>query len=55
MKRKEIEFHAEDLVSSVEGLARHAGGKEKPTLRNKTLKLPRPAKPNLARHRSVTP
>lgn len=29
MKRKEIEFNAEDLVSSVEALARHAAGKEK--------------------------
>ena len=33
MKRKEIEFNAEDLVSNVETLARHAAGKEKITLR----------------------
>ena len=46
MKRKEIEFNAEDLVSSVETLARHAVGREKITLRTKTLTLPRPVKPN---------
>ena len=45
MKRKEIEFNAEDLVGSVEALARHAAGKEKLTLRTKTLTLPRPVKP----------
>src|SRR5438034_6828611 len=45
MKRKEIEFNAEDLVSSVETLARHAAGREKITLRTKTLTLPRPVKP----------
>ena len=45
MKRKEIEFNAEDLVSSVETLARHAAGKEKLTLRTRTLKLPAPIKP----------
>ena len=45
MKRKEIQFNAEDLVSSVEALARHAGSKEKLTLRTKTLTLPRPVKP----------
>src|ERR1019366_6930472 len=33
MKRKKIDFNAEDLVSSVEALARHAAGKEKLTLR----------------------
>ena len=55
MKRKEIEFNAEELVTSVEVLARHAAGNEKPTLRTATLTLPRPAKPNLARRRSVTP
>jgi len=41
MKRKEIEFNAEDLVSSVETLARHAPGKEKIALRTKALTLPR--------------
>jgi len=45
VKRKEIEFNAEDLVSSVETLARHAVGREKITLRTKTLTLPRPVKP----------
>ena len=55
MKRKEIKFNAEELVSSVEALARHAAGDEKLTLRTKTLALPRPAKPNLARWRSFTP
>ena len=45
MKRKEIEFNAEDLVTSVEALARHAADKEKLTLRTKTLTLPRPVKP----------
>ncbi len=45
MKRKEIEFKAEDLVSSVETLARHAADREKITLRTKTLTLPRPVKP----------
>ena len=45
MKRKEIEFNAEDLVGSVEALARHAAGKEKLTLHTKTLTLPRPVKP----------
>lgn len=44
MKRKEIEFNAEDLVSNVEDLARHAAGKEKLTLRTKTLTLPPPIK-----------
>jgi hypothetical protein len=55
MKRKEINFKAEELVSSVEALARHATGKEKLTFRTKTLTWPRPAKPKLARRRSVTP
>ena len=45
MKRKEIEFNAEDSVSNVETLARHAAGKEKITLRTKTLALPRSVKP----------
>src|SRR5687768_1177485 len=40
MKRKEIEFNAEDLVTSVETLARHAAGEKKLTLRTKSLKLP---------------
>ena len=45
MKRKEIEFNAEDLVSNVEALARHAAGKEKLTLRTRTLALPPRIKP----------
>jgi hypothetical protein len=45
MKREEIEFNAEDLVSSVEALARHATGKEKPTLRTRSLTLPPRIKP----------
>jgi len=46
MKRKEIEFNAEDLVGSVEALARHSTGKLKLTLRTKTMTLPRPVKAN---------
>ena len=49
MKRKEIEFSAEDLVSSVETLARHAAGEEKLTLRTKTLNLPPAIEPMKAR------
>jgi Predicted transcriptional regulator len=45
MKCKEIEFNAEDLVSSVEALARHAAGKEKLTLRTNSLALPPRIKP----------
>lgn len=45
MKRKEIEFDADALVGSVEALARHAAGKEKLTLRTKTLSLPPIIKP----------
>jgi putative transcriptional regulator len=45
MKRKEIEFNAEDLVSSVEALARHAACKEKLTLRTNSLTLPPRIKP----------
>ena len=45
MKRKEIEFEAEDFVASVEALARHAVGQNKLTLRSTTLELPRPIKP----------
>jgi len=37
VKRKEIEFNAEELVNSVEALARHSSGKEKLTLRSKSL------------------
>jgi hypothetical protein len=33
MKNKDIEFNAEDLVSSVEALAGHLSGKDKITLR----------------------
>jgi putative transcriptional regulator len=49
MKRKEIEFNAEDLVTSVETLARHAAGEKKLTLRTKSLKLPASLKPIKAR------
>jgi putative transcriptional regulator len=45
MKQKEIEFNAEDLLASVEALARHAKGQEKLTLRTRTLALPAPIKP----------
>src|SRR5688572_19039255 len=45
MKRKHIEFNAEELVNSVEALARHAAGKEKLTLRTKSLTLPPAIKP----------
>ena len=45
MKRKEIEFNAEDLVESVEAFARHITGKEKQTLRTKTVSLPSPIPP----------
>ncbi len=45
MKQKEIEFNAEELVSSVEGFAAHVAGKKKLTLRTRKLKLPPPIKP----------
>jgi putative transcriptional regulator len=45
MKTKDIEFNAEDLVRSAEALAGHLTGKEKLTLRTKTLPLPAPVKP----------
>lgn len=45
MKRTEIEFSPENLVTSVEAMARHAAGQEKLTLRTRTLKLPPPIKP----------
>jgi putative transcriptional regulator len=45
MKRKEIEFDAENLVSSVEGLAHHVMGQKKLTLRTRTLSLPLEIKP----------
>jgi putative transcriptional regulator len=45
MKRKEIQFDPEDLVSSVESIARHAAGREKLTMRTSNLKLPPPIKP----------
>jgi putative transcriptional regulator len=45
MNRKEIEFSPEDLVGSVEALARHATGKEKLTLRTHRLALPPRIKP----------
>lgn len=45
MKRAEIEFKADDLVSSVEAFARHVSGKEKLTLRARQLSLPPQIKP----------
>ena len=45
MKRKEIEFNAEELVGSVEALAAHVQGKQKLTLRTRQLALPPPIKP----------
>jgi putative transcriptional regulator len=45
MKKKEIEFNAEELVGSIETLARHAAGKEKLTLQSKSLRLPPAIKP----------
>ncbi|MDB6041353.1 MAG: transcriptional regulator, family [Verrucomicrobiales bacterium] len=45
MKRKEIEFNAEDLVHSVEALAQHATGNAKLTLRSRSLTLPATIKP----------
>lgn len=45
MKHKEIEFNGEDLVGSVKAFARHVSGKQKLTLRAKTLSLPTPIKP----------
>ena len=45
MKRKEIQFDPEDLVSSVESVARHAAGQEKLTMRTTNLQLPPPIKP----------
>ena len=45
MKRKGIEFKAEDLVASVEALAHHASGQHKLTLRTNTLTLPPRIKP----------
>ena len=45
MKTKEIEFNAEELVSSVEALASHLSGKSKVTLRTKTVVLPPRVKP----------
>lgn len=40
MKPKEIEFNAEELVSSVEAFAAHVAGKKKLTLRTRKLKKP---------------
>jgi putative transcriptional regulator len=40
MKRKEIEFNAEDLVASVESFADHLQGRKKITLRTHTISTP---------------
>jgi putative transcriptional regulator len=45
MKRKEIEFSADELVEGVESFARHVAGREKLTLRTTDLKLPAELKP----------
>jgi putative transcriptional regulator len=45
MKRKEIEFSAEELVGSVVAFAAHVQGQKKLTLRTRKLKLPPPIKP----------
>jgi putative transcriptional regulator len=45
MKRKEIEFNAEELVGSVETFAAHVKGKRKLTLRVRTFSLPPPIHP----------
>ena len=45
MKRKEIEFSPEELVSSVESFAAHVAGRNKLTLRTRQLNLPPPIKP----------
>jgi putative transcriptional regulator len=45
MKNKKIDFNAENLVSNLEALARHSAGKEKLTLRTRTLTLPPPIEP----------
>ena len=45
MKRKEIEFNAEELVGSVESFAAHMLAKKKLTLRTRKLNLPPPIKP----------
>jgi putative transcriptional regulator len=44
-KRKEIEFDAETLVSSVEAMAAHVRGGRKLTLRSHVLTLPEPIPP----------
>ena len=44
MKTREIEFNADELVSSVESLAEHLKGGRKLTLRAKQLPLPPPVK-----------
>jgi putative transcriptional regulator len=45
MKRKEIEFNAEELVGGVESFAAHVVGQKKLTLRTRKLNLPPPIKP----------
>jgi putative transcriptional regulator len=45
MKPKEIEFNAEELVSTVEAFAAHVQGRKKLTLRTRKLSLPPPLKP----------
>lgn len=44
MKRKDIEFDEADLVRSVEAFTGHVTGRQKLTLRMRTLRLPKPAK-----------
>jgi len=45
MKRKEIEFNAEELVGSVEEFAGHVSGRQKLTMRTRELSLRKPVKP----------
>lgn len=40
MKRREIEFDANELVRSAQSFADHLTGKQKLTLRTKTIRLP---------------
>ncbi len=45
MKRKEIEFEAEELVRSVEAFAAHTTGRRKLRLRTRAIRLPKPLRP----------
>jgi len=45
MKRKEIEFNAEELIGSVEAFAGHVAGRQKLTMRTMEFSLRKPVKP----------